>query len=447
MKRLLNYLSSLRFTLCLIVSLGVIFLLGLWIPQKGVLKKALFLQWKAASPDLVAFLDLLQLTDIHTSPITLSLWVLFFLNLSLVIRQRIPLVRKKIVFSDGKLEDPSSTAYPCKTTLEFAETSLEALPDILAQAGYRFYGSPDRFYAVKNRFAPIASLLFHLSFFLILLGGVIGYYSKFAGNLDLAEGESFHGELERYSTPPRLPKIGEPPVTGLTVKSITPESAQGVATGLKVGIVDDLGKPHLVEVNRPYKREHTSFVLKNLGVAPLFVIRDSAGRELDGAYVKLDVMSGKQDRFAMLGYGFTVTFYPDYAVDDGVEVSRSRVLRNPAFRLVISKDKRTVAEKTVRPKESVEFDGYRLSLEELPYWVRFLVVKELGLEIVYAGFVIATIALVWRLIFYRRELVGAAAMANGKTILRLAGRAEFYRALAEEEFHETVAAVLKKLGK
>ena len=84
LKKLHKFLSSLRFTIWLICLLGMIFAAGLWVPQKRLLK-TIYLQWQENSPQLVSFLDLLGLTTIYTSPVTITLWVFFFLNLSLVL--------------------------------------------------------------------------------------------------------------------------------------------------------------------------------------------------------------------------------------------------------------------------------------------------------------------------------------------------------------------------
>src|SRR6266568_7358831 len=106
-ERLFRYLSSLRFTLLLIISLGTLFLLGIWIPQKSLLQGKYQL-WKAGYPSLVSFLETLHLTEIYTSPLTLALWGFFFVNLALVMWQRVPVVRQKLAFSPAKLGDPLS---------------------------------------------------------------------------------------------------------------------------------------------------------------------------------------------------------------------------------------------------------------------------------------------------------------------------------------------------
>ena len=225
--KLLKYLSSLRFTILLISLLGVIFALGLWVPQKRLLK-SIYIEWQKHSPNLVDFLDALGLTTIYSSPITITLWLLFFLNLSLVLWQRWPVIKSRTALSESRIADPLTAggysfrhSYPLPDTIEG-----QAVLELLRKKRYTLLGDVTGFYGVRNRLAPIAFMLFHLSFFLILLGGLISVYTEFIGYLDLAQGESFHGELNRYnaSPQPKMPEIGTPPAASFTVKSIVPAS-------------------------------------------------------------------------------------------------------------------------------------------------------------------------------------------------------------------------------
>ncbi len=226
MQRIIKSLGSLRLTIYLILALGLIFLLGLWIPQANVLKMDMYLQWKNDYPGLLSYLEKFRLTRIYTSPFTITLWILFFLNLALVLWKRAPLVFRKVRFSEVKLENPrAATTYEWKAEVPLpVGMNREQLRLSLLNSGYRMHGNPDSFYAVKNSTSPVAMLVFHLSFFLMLLGGIVNLYSRFSGYVDLSEGESFKGELARYNSPPRLPKWGSPPDAAVTVANsgVTP---------------------------------------------------------------------------------------------------------------------------------------------------------------------------------------------------------------------------------
>ena len=438
-KKIIKYLSSLRFTILLISLLGLIFALGLWVPQINLIK-GLYFVWQKRSPGLVAFLDLLGLTSIYTSPITVTLWVLFFLNLSLVLWQRIPVVKSRIAISAAKITDPErSPGYPFKKTYTIpADLNDETLINQLRKRRFTVLGDATGFYGVKNRFSPLAFGLFHVSFYLILLGGLISIYTEFVGFIDLAQGESFHGELNRYNTSPepQMPKFGAPPDASFTVKSIVPRVTHNTPTGISVLLVDGNGKFHDVDINRPYNTGNTSFVFKHLGVAPLFVLKDASGKEVAGSYVKLDVLQMKPDKFALGGLTFTATFYPDFVLEEGKRATRSMEFNNPVFFIVANQDGKRIGEGLVPKNGALELSGYRLEMPDMPFWVRFYVIKQHGILILYAGFLLASIGVIWRLLFFRRELVGAVREQDGARCLIVAGRSEYYKSLAEDEFEK-----------
>jgi hypothetical protein len=318
----------------------------------------------------------------------------------------------------------------------------------LAQSRYAVGGDEKGFFGVKNRYSPLAFAFFHLSFFLILLGGAISIYTTFIGYVDLAQGETFLGELENYNKAPRpaLPKIGGLPRAAFTVTGITPQVVRNTPTGISVKLLDDRGAVHEVGINRPYTTDHTFFVFKHLGMAPLFVLKDAAGRELEGAYFKLDVLQGRQDRFSMAEYKFTAHFYPDYVMEKGIPTSRSQEFNNPTFIIVAEKDGKKVGEGVVPKNGALDFAGHRLEMRELPFWVRFYVIRERGTSILYTGLAIACLAVIWRLIFYRREIVGAVREEEGERRLIVAGRSEFYKSLAEDEFAKLFGEITGKAG-
>ena len=437
-KNVIKYLSSLRFTALLICLLGIMFLLGLWIPQKNVVTPEQFIQWKAGFPLLVGTLDTLGLTSIYTSPFILVLWSLFFLNLSLVMWQRVPLIKKRIELSVPKNDDPETApGYPFRATyLLQTQGDSEAVIGFLRKRGFAVIGGGERFFGVKNRLSPIAFGLFHVSFFFILLGGMISIYSKFIGVVDLAEGETFQGEITRYNPTPSLPKIGGPPKVSFKVDKITPLVSGNTPTGLKVRLVEASGATRDININSPYNTGYTSFVIKDLGVAPLFEVRDPAGKTIDQAYVKLNVMKGRGDAFILGGFLFRVHFFPDYEVNNGAAATRSEEFKNPVFSLLVEQNGKQIAEGIIPRNGTLSFNGYQLVMQEMPFWVRFMVIKEYGLFILYAGFAMASIAVIWRFLFFRRELIGALREEGGGWRLLVAGRSEFYKSLAIDEFTE-----------
>ena len=75
------------------------------------------------------------------------------------------------------------------------------------------------------------------------------------------------------------------------------------------------------------------------------------------------------------------------------------------------------------------------------------VTESVSLSILYAGFAIATISAIWRLLFYRREIIGAVREKDGVRCLVVAGRSEYYKNLAEDEFVKLFGEIVGKSDK
>lgn len=442
-RTLYNKLASLRLALYLMLALVIVLLLGQWIPQKSVIGRDAYLQWKASMPRTVSSLEWAGFTNIYKSPLTLTLWSVFFLNLTAVMIRRVGIVRTKVTItlpSDDILA--RSSAYPVLRMIPLCENMDQGtLSKTFKKSGYSFYGTKERFLLLKNRFAPVATILFHVSFSLILIGAVVMAYTRFTAIVDIAEGEDFDGRLERYQVPVRMPKVGDAPNIRFLVERIKPVFEQGVPVGLAVEIAEGKGAKHTVEINRPFTADGTSFVIKDYGVAPLIVLKDAAGRELDGAYVKLDLLQKREDRFSMHAMDFSVELFPDHVVADGKAQTRSLELKDPVFQFTVHEGQKLLTTATIRPGDFFPVKNYRLSMPEYRYWIRFLVVKEHGWPLLYAGFALAVVALLWRFLFYRREFVGRVSVADGRAVLVLAGRSEFYRTLLEDELQRMTADI------
>ena len=443
-QKILKYFSSLKFTIVLFSPLGATFIVGLWVPQVRLVKD-IYLQWHRNSPRLVEALDAFGLTNIYSSPLTITLWTLFFLNLALVLWQRMPVVRQRIAISDAKISDPESTpGYPFKASFPLPDGLDGAtLLARLRRRRYRVLGDASGFYGVRNRLAPVAFVLFHVSFYLVLLGGMITVYTEFIGYLDLAQGEGFQGELSHYNAEPqvKLPAIGSPPLASFTVTSIVPQVVLNTPTSISVQLRDGQGQGHEVGINRPYTTGPTSFVFKHLGMAPHFSLREPSGKEIDNALVKLDVLRRMPDRFNLGGYNFTATFYPDFFMEKGKHFTRSMEFNNPTFFLVAERDGKKVGEGLVPKNGTFEFAGNRLEMRELRYWVRFYVISQRGLPILYLGFAVACLAVIWRMVLYKREVLGAVRETEGIRSVVVACRSEYYKELAEDEFNKLFTSI------
>jgi hypothetical protein len=438
-RKLLDALSSLRLTLGLLVALAAFFLVGLAVPQKAVLQRELYEAWRRQSPAVVALLEALGLTDIHASPLAMALWAAFFLNLAVVMALRVPGTLRRIRI-DGAVPDPGGAGFAARHTVAGRPTDLGAVREFFRARGLAVHVDGERLRAVRYPRAPLATLAFHLSFFLVAAGGLTSAATRFHAYVDLGQGEAFTGALEQYDGRPRVRRLAEPPRVRFIVEGIRSEVHGETVTDVQVHLRDERGFLRTIAVNRPYEAGGAAFVFKNLGVAPLLVVTDPDGRERFVGFMRLNVMLGRTDSFSLLGQQITAELFPDHVVDADGEGTRSQDMVNPVLRLTVEARSGRKVAVSLRPGEAMALGPYRLAFVDWRYWVRLYVRSERGIWAVWAGFALALAALVWRLFLYRREYV-VAPTEDGSGVI-LAGRAEFYRALFADEV-ERVAADLE----
>ncbi len=436
-------LGSLKFTIFLIGSLAALFLLGLLIPQKELLGKEPYLAWKGAHPTLVAVLDFFQLTGVYTSYLIMALWGLFFLNLLLVMAERIPLIWRRC--REAGLPADVDRLKSSRHYRLLEGKGLGELESVLKRAGYAVISGANSLAAVKNRFSPLGTILFHLSFILLLVGGATTFYTRFRAEADVAVGETFAGG---YTKILMRPKIGAVPHTTFTVAEVKPTYFdRNVTVDLKVALDTRSGRK-VYGINRPYRDGALSFIISDIDVAPFFVVQDRDGKEIDSAVVKLKVLKGEEDSFKLAGYTFKALFHTDYLTErrggardktglpqalkqfpEAAGRTQDREIVNPAFSIAVYRRNAPIASGIIRPGESLSFEGVSLSFADLGYWVHFYAGFERGLMIVYAGFVLMTVALVMRLFFYRREIRAVAEWGE----LHVAGHGEYFPTLFDDE--------------
>jgi len=416
--------------------------------------KDLYELWKDRSV-LNWFVDFIGFTDIYISPLTIVLLGLFFINLLVVTLNRVPVMLKR-AYLRGEL--PSFGAAELKRgkkvaviAQELERTELgDRLTDFFKKKRWFFKEGrkPDTYIAVKNRLSPVGFLLFHFSFFLCLIGGLMLTYTRFSGNLPLTEGQSFQGDIRQFRIINKDPKVLKnlPPLE-LHVEKVRPVYEKEVPTELVVSLQvkygDDISR-QVLRINEPLHRGPMSIIVESIGVSPLFIVRGPSGNQIDAAYVSLNVLGGQEDTFQFDSdkrYSFIVKFFPDYVKENGYETTRSIEMKNPAIRLVVGKDNKVIYQGTIRPGEQADIGTYTISVNDIRYWVEFLIVREYGKIPLIAGFIIAGIGLIMRLVFYQKRLRIAIEYEQDKPVLYLDGRSEYFKYSFEDEMETLVGGL------
>ena len=448
-----------RTTIYIIAALAIIYLLGLLIPQKMFFKTRVeYVAWLDAVPGLFHFFDRIGFTDIYLSPISLVFLILFFLNLLAVTIERIPLLMRqahigKDRMSSFGIRDLSISARVRKLEIKRSGKfdALKAAADYLKDNHWFLLRNEKEgtILAVKNRFAVFGFLLFHLSFLLLLIGGLLIFYSRLTGYLVLTEGESFSGNIDQLRTIKRRPHIMQklhiPPFSIEDVEFLYDgDRRSDLFIKLNIGSGQDRRR-EIAAINDPVRLGNVSLLANNAGVTPLFILRDAKdNRELDGAWISLNVLEGSMDTFVFQNYSnitYYAWFFPDYVKEDAYETSRTHEVKNPAFHIVAKDKDEVIAETTIKKGQSMVFGNYMLTFADLRSWGELLVVREVGPPFLMAGFALGIIGLIMRLIFYRREV----RVAVDDDTLYLLGKGALNQISFEEKVDEVVQGLREKL--
>ncbi len=442
---LFELISSARFAV-LITTLIIFFLLfGLFIPQRPFMTFKEYEAWKRSSPRSVEVLEALGLLHVYSHPFLTILFVLLLLSVLACTLKRLPEVR-------GRISSRKSSFLNGPQTLRMeiphiSERVLERLRDYLRKKGFRLSDAEDGFMAVKNPYSCLGSILFHVSFLLIMTGAIISMRTRFTGTLILSEGQPFSGRMEQFYGASGVLTGDELSHLRLLLEKVSPsfdEAGNVIALSAQIRVLGK-GKARVIEarVNRPAHSGPYEIHLKGFGYCPLWILMDAEGRELDGAYVNLVVGGDREDSFFIPdprskggeGYRVSVLFYPDFVDVDGHPSTRSFYPKNPYFYLRIIKDDRLRYQGMVPVGERISFDGFQLEFREVRYWVRLGIVKDSGKGIIFFSFLLGICGLAWRLLFYRKELLVIVNGEKARDIILL-GSSDLYTALFKREIEE-----------
>lgn len=291
---------------------------------------------------------------------------------------------------------------------------------------------PTLLYAYKGRFSPIGNLLFHFSFLFLLTGVGVSLLFRFEGSARVPEGFEFNGSRGEYSFFSASPLSSLPPLS-FSLDKISPRfwKEKLLFTDLRADMSYPEGRGS-AWMSSPLKSGGARVTINSIGITPKYLLRDREGKELDAGYVNLAAFApGTEDHFQVPGYPHQifVSFYPDHEIRGDKVITRSMEMKNPAYSIRVFRGRLLVFSGLVRPEEEAAFEGLRLSFPEMRYWGEFKIIKDPGFVWIWTAFILFGVGLVWRLLFYRKEIV----LVKEGTALLLYGNSDYYHKLFENE--------------
>ena len=451
LKELYVAFTSRRVTVYSIAVLSGLFFLGLVIPQQAMLSPQQFAAWQAKWPGLVAVLTAFKLTSIYSSPLVVVVEVFFFLNLLFVTARRVPAVLKSMRLPETVLvTDKIVQSMPIQEQIIMEDRADAArIRSRFSALGFLIVEGNSCFVALKNRYAPLGSLFFHVSFLFFLAGGLFLFHTRFRGETFVTEGQQFSGTREEYRSVARLSEMRTSlPELRFSVDKIRPRFEKLEPVSLETHITAENGgirRSGQLDVNHPLRLGTTSILVTDVGIAPFVQVVDRRGDELMGAFVALNIIRGDTDHVMLPGtdYAIHIRFWPDAAVNEaGNRYTRSYDLNHPLYDITIKKGGKIVVSGTIAaPSESIGFDGMRLFVRDMRYYGGFLVIDEQGGGLLITGFMLALIGLMIRFLQPKKEVLAAWRDVDGKSILYIGYQREYLRGLGRQEFDEILSKV------
>jgi hypothetical protein len=434
-----RWFTSARATVILLCLLALLLLLHVALPQASVIGDDA-LDAIANDNALHRFVLVgLGFGRMPTSPVFLTVLSLFFLNLLLVLLARIgPTVRRialktrseKGLQAWARLEESLSGPLPKRWSAGHAARTLRDFGYQVRRPGQ------GTFWGVKHRTAPLGFLLFHLSFFLLCGGGMLIYYTRFVGSAILCEKQEFAGD---YNEILRQPPLGAPPDLRFSLERVEPRFERGEPVHLGAVFRFQQAGAHVdrsARVNDPARWGTTSLLVHRAGLAPVLWLQDSRGFTLDRIVTPVTTRGGPPTRIP-LGDGALVAVVAPLHPD--APFPSRRELADTALRFVFMRESGVVFDGKLRPGEAAQLEGARIVLEELRYWVGVRVISERGGGLLIAGFVAGVAGLIWRLLWYRREI----AVTWDDRSFHVVGRSEYFSGRFREELR-TLSALLER---
>lgn len=386
-------------------------------------------------------------------------YLLFFINALICLIQSLPVNIRKISWTGKAVIEPELLKkYPYYYTIENCDIS-KLSPKIrcfLRLKGYfRVKNSGSVISAHRGKFSPIGNILLHASFFFIPLGILISAYTLFDGYAVVTEGQSFYSkDLSSYAriAPQGVKnKPGRIPDISFRLDNIKPVFWQDklLFTDLSADVAypaKEASSYKTIRLNAPMIYKGTFLAIRGFGYSPYFRLKNKEGKVMGESFVTLRVFPpGAEDSFSLqdFPYRIEVSVFPDYIKKKGKIESKSLNLNNPIYLIKLVKDKKVVHRQYLLPGNILEHEGFTLMFPEIRYYGEFAVVKDTGVWVIFGGLLAASLGLVIKFVFYRKEFY----LVVADDTIHIAGKSEYFRNLYRREFDSLVRYIRQKVTK
>lgn len=447
--------------LLLMVILGTL-VLGTLIPQSALTVPREYQAWKDAYPFWSRIAEALGLTQVYQSWWFLSLLSVLFLSLLVCTITRVGQIWKM-----DRVRHREERGVPMGVRMAFSHKAIplkddgeEALDDAeeaLSEAGYhvRWGEDGEQLFAEKGRYGVWGSVVLHLGFMIVLLGGVYSGAGKMGGYFELAEGQVFTDQREGYI------KVSEGPLFGGKYQGFQVRLDQlhtdywdnnklrSMASALTLRSPQGEMKDTTIGVDRPLSYQGVNiYQIRRYGFAALFALKDAQGNVVASGYVNFPTPKERtlpsNNRFPIpkTSLRAEADFYPAPGTAPLEDTAWLEASSNQPWLYLFIRDEenQTLYQGPLAQGEAAPAGEYSLSFLKASRWAAFTVLDDPGIPVIYAGFILcilgAAITYLW---IPKRVWVWVEASPEGQPLLCMGGRADKNQPAMMEEVRELAA--------
>jgi len=383
MKRIYRFLSSYEFSVYLFIA--------------GLLYYIFLFAWGLTSPKMVV-------NNISKTAPFIVLYVLFLINLVLCMLKRIPVILKKSTARELLIKTRTST-------ITISYDKVDKIKNFVKN--YDELDGEKEIFILRGRFSPVADLIFHLMFVLVLSGIFTSRLTRFEGRINLPEGFNFWGEVNEYYSKPEAKEFYlRAPHLSFNVSEVGAEFYQD-----KLFFTDLFARlkypPETMKDEKTVRLKTGSYFglnhinIEGYGFAPVVILRDKKNKVIYSATVNMSIFPPTTEDYFLIPdtpLRIYLQFFPDYKKNNNTIEPATMNLVNPLFLVRIYRGKRLLFNNYLRLNEMVDIDNYKFIISGIKKTAQLRVVRDPGVLFIFAGIFIGIAGIFWRFFFPRREL-------------------------------------------
>lgn len=403
MRKVLDFFSSIKLTLWLIVLIIILSSIGSFIsvsnPDSGILGLVSKLTGKNHQ-DVIVFFDMMGLLDIYHSSLFIGILILFTINLTVCTFYKLPnifkLLKREIKVNKAVFE--KQTCIKIEKNMDIKDLK-DRLDEIFKRYTTAEESDEDRYYltAEKGVFSRAGVYIVHLGIIVILVSGILGGIFGYNGKIAILEGDTDDTIILKDNKTLKLPfniKLNEFSVSYYDNSTKAKEYKSEIIISKK----DKPDEAFVVGVNKPARYENLKIYQASYGFYPS---KDVTFRFLFKAKEIEKKIQVKMDEIFHINENLSFAvrdFAPSLSLDsEGRLINLNDMMVNPAVIVEFFVDNESKGSVPILAnyQQTGIFEGFELHFLKA-YGVQFSVFSinyNPFINLIYVGFIILSVGI------------------------------------------------------